>query len=84
MVRWVCWYPLSSTDPNNINQTGKITCYVILCVHLCSCKFDVLILLVSVGFKTSRRCYSKGEVCNWCKLYAHENVVFNYMVDLVP
>ena len=28
MVRWVCWYPLSSTDPNNIGQTWKITCYV--------------------------------------------------------
>ena len=22
--------------------------------------------------------------CNQYKLYAHENVVFNYMVDLVP
>ena len=25
---WMCWYPLSSTDPNNISQTWKITCYV--------------------------------------------------------
>ena len=24
------------------------------------------------------------KLCNWCELYAHENVVFNYMVDLVP
>ena len=28
MVRWVCWSPLSSTDPNNIGQRWKITCYV--------------------------------------------------------
>ena len=28
MVRWVCWSPLSSTDPNKIGQTRKITCYV--------------------------------------------------------
>ena len=28
MVRWACWSPLSSTDPNNIGQTWKITCYV--------------------------------------------------------
>ena len=28
MVRWVCWSPLSSTDPNNISQIWKITCYV--------------------------------------------------------
>ena len=39
--------PLSSTDPNNIDQIWKITCYVQLCemcVHLCTCKFDGLIL----------------------------------------
>ena len=29
-------------------------------VHLCSCKLDVLILLVSVDFKTSGRCFLKG------------------------
>ena len=28
MVRWACWSPLSSTDPNNISQISKITCYV--------------------------------------------------------
>ena len=28
MVRQACWYPLSSTDPNNIGQIWKITCYV--------------------------------------------------------
>ena len=28
MVRRACWYPLSSTDPSNISQTRKITCYV--------------------------------------------------------
>ena len=28
MVRWVCWSPLSPTDPNNIGQTRKITYYV--------------------------------------------------------
>ena len=28
MVRWACWSPLSSTDPNNIGQICKITCYV--------------------------------------------------------
>ena len=28
MVRWACWSPLSSTDPSNIGQTRKITCYV--------------------------------------------------------
>ena len=28
MVRWACWSPLSSTDPNNIGQIWKITCYV--------------------------------------------------------
>ena len=28
MVRWACWSPLSSTDPNNISQIWKITCYV--------------------------------------------------------
>ena len=56
-----------------------------MCVHLCSCKFDVLIFLVSVGFKTLRMMLTqREEVCNRCELYAHENVVFNYMVDLVP
>ena len=28
MVRWACWSPLSSTDPYNIGQIWKITCYV--------------------------------------------------------
>ena len=28
MVRRACWSPLSSTDPNNIGQIRKITCYV--------------------------------------------------------
>ena len=28
MVRWACWSPLSSTDPNNIGQIWQITCYV--------------------------------------------------------
>ena len=28
MVRWACWSPLSSTDPNNIGQLWKSTCYV--------------------------------------------------------
>ena len=28
MVRWACWSPLSSTDPNNISQIWKITCSV--------------------------------------------------------
>ena len=28
MVRWVCWSPLSSTDPSNIGQMREITCYV--------------------------------------------------------
>ena len=48
MVRWACWSPLSSTDPNNISQIWKITCYVYLCemcVHLYNCKSDGLILI---------------------------------------
>ena len=24
MVRWACWSPLSSTDPNNIGQIWKL------------------------------------------------------------
>ena len=28
MVRRACWHQLSSTDPNNIGQIWKITCYV--------------------------------------------------------
>ena len=28
MVRWACWYPLSATDPSNVSQIWKITCYV--------------------------------------------------------
>ena len=36
-----------------------------MCVHLCNCRFNNLILLVSVGFKTSRMMFTqRGEVCN--------------------
>ena len=61
MVRWACWSPLSFIDPNNIGQIWKITCYVKLCkmcVHLCNCKFDGLILLVSLVFKTSWKMFT--------------------------
>ena len=61
MVRWAWWYPLSSTDPNNIGQIEKklpamYNC--ILCV--CICVIVGFVLLVSVIFKTSGRCLLKG------------------------
>ena len=50
-----------------------------MCVHLCNCRFNILILLVSLDFKTSWKMFTqRGGVCNWCKFYDHENVVFNY------
>ena len=61
MVRWACWYPLSSTDPNNIGQMGKklpamYNC--VKCVYICV--IVGFVLLVSVGFKTLGRCLLKG------------------------
>ena len=65
MVRWACWYTLSSTDPNNICQIWKITWYVLwceMCVHLYNCKFDGLISLVSLNFKTLWKMFTqRGE-----------------------
>ena len=37
MVRWACWSPLSSTDPNNIGQYGKLPARYncVKCVCIC-------------------------------------------------
>ena len=36
-----------------------------MCVHLCNCKFDGLILMVSLDFKTSGKMFTqRGGVCN--------------------
>ena len=35
------------------------------CVHLCNCKFDGLVLMVSLDFKTSWKMFTqRGQVCN--------------------
>ena len=40
-----------------------------MCVHLCTCKFDGLILMVSLSFKTSRMMFTqRGGVCNQVNL----------------
>ena len=49
MVRWACWSPLSSTDPNNIGQMKKnlpamYNC--VICVYIC----------VIVGFDFIGKC----------------------------
>ena len=36
MVRWACWSPLSSTDPNNIGQAMKNSPAMYVCVK-CVC-----------------------------------------------
>ena len=50
MVRWACWYPLSSTDPNNISQIVKLPAMYncVKCVYICV--IVGLILLVSDWF----------------------------------
>ena len=46
--------------------------------------FNVLILLVSVGFKTSRMMFTqKGEVCNGCEFYDRENTSTYFTVICV-
>ena len=43
------------------------------CVILCLCKFDDLILLVSLDCKTSWKMFTqRGEVSNRCELYEQQ------------
>ena len=72
MVRWACWYPLSSTDPNNIGQIGKKLPAMYNCVK-CMC------VCVIVGFDFIGKCWfwnigtmfsQRGEVCNLVATFA--------------
>ena len=62
MVRWMCWYPLSSAGPNNISQTKE---NYLLCISVYICVVISLMfqfLLVSVDFKTLRMVFTqRGE-----------------------
>ena len=49
MVRWACWYPLSSTDPNNIGQIGKLPA-------MYNCMKFVYIFVI-VGFDFIGKCW---------------------------
>ena len=79
---WACWSPLSSTDPNNIgqimeNSPAMYNC--VKCVFICvTCKFDGLILMVSVDFKNIGTMFTqRGEVCNqvnWCHFRVGANL----------
>ena len=72
MVRWACWSPLSSTDPNIIDQIWKIPAmyYCVKCVYSCVIVSCMVGFYGKLRFETSWKMFTqRGGVCYSADIY---------------